>query len=311
MKGASQTDGRRDGHERPCVSVVVPFRGDENAALAAATALRGLRLRPGDELVVADNTDGAVAAPALAQVARVVRAGREQSSYHARNAGAAVAGCEWLLFLDADCVPDPELLDRYFEPFPADRTGLVAGALADHPDHRSLLARYARSRQLYRGVDDARGDGQGHHAPTGNLLVRRKAFDEVGGFAEGIRSAGDVDLCWRVQAAGWKFERRPRALASHRHREDLASFLAMLARYGAGAAWLDARYPGSSPRWPLAARELVRAWLDSLRHTAAGRRDEAAFRVVDALGLIAHNIGYRTSNEVRRQKANEVRRQEA
>ena len=74
---------------RPCVSVVVPFRGDEGAALRTACALRKLDLRPGDELIVADNTEDAIAAPALAGLARVVRASGEVSSYHARNAGAS------------------------------------------------------------------------------------------------------------------------------------------------------------------------------------------------------------------------------
>jgi cellulose synthase/poly-beta-1,6-N-acetylglucosamine synthase-like glycosyltransferase len=300
VKGASQTgdDAMRVGG-RPCVSVVVPFRGDEADALRAATALRALNLRAGDQLIVADNTTAAVAAPALSGVATVVRAGQEESSYHARNAGAAAAGCPWLLFCDADCTPEPDLLDRYFEPLPDARTGLVAGSIADHPDHGSLLGRYASSRELYQGSGE-RGDGDGDYAPSGNLLVRAEAFESVGGFTEGIRSAGDVDLCWAVQRAGWGLERRPAAVVSHRHREDLRSFLGMLARYGAGSAWLDRRYPGSSPRWPLSARELARAGADSARHALGGRGDEAAFRIVDALGLLAHNVGYRASNEVSR-----------
>ncbi len=282
------------------MSVVVPFRGDENAALAAASALRALELGPGDELIVADNTATALAAPALAGWAKVVRAAGEASSYHARNAGAAVARCEWLLFIDADCTPEPGLLDLYFAPPPREGTGIVAGAIADHPEHDSLLARYASSRRLYRGAEGPDG-ADGGYAPTGNLLVRRAAFERVGGFAEGIRSGGDVDLCWRIQGEGLELERRPHATVAHRHREDLRSFLAMLARYGAGSSWLNERYPGSSPRWPLSAFELARSGFDSLRHTAGGNRDEAAFRIVDALGLVAHNVGYRSRNEVRRE----------
>jgi mycofactocin glycosyltransferase len=292
----SENDGVRE--PRPCVSVVVPFRGDEQAALRTATAMRGLRVRPGDQLIVADNTDDAVAAPALGGVATVVRASREASSYHARNAGAAAAACPWLLFCDSDCVPEPDLLDRYFEPVPAETAGLVAGTIDDHPDHGSLLGRYARSRELYDGSDGS-SRPTGDYAPTGNLLVRREAFDAVGGFTEGIRSAGDVDLCWRIQRAGWRLERRSLARVCHRHREDLRSFLSMLARYGAGSAWLEQRYPGSAPRWPLSPRELGRAGADSARHAAGGRRDEAAFRIVDALGLVAHNVGYRLSNDAR------------
>ena len=69
----------------------------------------------------------------------------------------------------------------------------------------------------------------------------------------GIRSGGDVDFCWRLQRAGWTLEQRPEARVEHHHREDLASFLAMVARYGAGSRWLNERHPGAAPRWPLVA----------------------------------------------------------
>ncbi len=92
--------------------------------------------------------------------------------------------------------------------------------------------------------------------------------------------------------------RRPAAVVAHRHRQDLPSFLGMLVRYGAGASWLNRRYPGSSPRWPLSPYELVRSGFDAARHTVTGDRDEAVFRLVDALGLVAHNVGYRSANEI-------------
>jgi hypothetical protein len=69
----------------------------------------------------------------------------------------------------------------------------------------------------------------------------------------------------------------------------------MVARYGAGARWLNERYPGSSPRWPLA-RGLRGVARDTAALAIRGRLESALFRVVDGLGLIAHNVGYRASN---------------
>jgi len=45
---------------------------------------------------------------------RVLAAPSPRSSYHARNVGARAARGEWLVFLDADVAPAPELLDAYF-----------------------------------------------------------------------------------------------------------------------------------------------------------------------------------------------------
>src|SRR5947208_15077889 len=99
---------------RPAVSLVVPFRGDSTAAVRLLTALSRLRVAAGDELILADNTEERVAGGLGSDRVRVVTAAEERSSYHARNAGAGAAANGWLLFLDADCAPEPGLLDAYF-----------------------------------------------------------------------------------------------------------------------------------------------------------------------------------------------------
>jgi GT2 family glycosyltransferase len=279
---------------RPTVSVVVPFRGDRTAATWTLTALGRLELRDGDELIVADNSDGGFVADLASAPIAVVRAGRERSSYHARNAGAGAAGGEWLLFVDADCVPQAALLDSYFaDPIDPD-VGVIGGEIAPDPGQRRFLARYARDRGFLSQTEGLHGKA-GSAAASANMLVRRSAFDAVGGFVEGIRSAGDVDLCWRLCGAGWRLEYRPGAIVAHRHREGLVPFLGQVARYAAGARWLDERHPGSSSRWPL-----LLGLRGSARDVAAnlirGRVREATFRAVDALGLVAHNLGYLSSN---------------
>ncbi|MDX6582067.1 MAG: mycofactocin glycosyltransferase [Solirubrobacterales bacterium] len=282
---------------RPDVSVIVPLRGDRMYARRARAALERLELRSGDQLIVADNTGDGVAGEELKRVATVIAAAGQRSSYFARNAGAAVATAEWLLFIDADCVPCADLVDRYFREPIGGRCGAVAGGIVGVADQDSLLSRYARDRNF---LDQAQGmhGSAGVAAATGNLLIRRATFDQLGGFAEGIRSAGDVDFCWRMHEAGWTLEQRPDARVEHHHREDLASFLAMVARYGSGSRWLNERHPGVAPRWPLSPREIGRSAVDAIRHAAAGRPDQSIFRLVDALGLVAHNVGYRRSNEV-------------
>lgn len=259
-------------------------------------ALGQLELGPADELIVADNSDEAVVDRVVQVAVRVVSARDVRSSYHARNAGAAAArpGIEWLLFVDADCEPAPDLLDAYFAEPVAPRCAIVGGEI--QPDERqgALLARYARSRNFLSQTEGLHGKA-GVAAATANLLVRRQAFEAVGGFVEGIRSGGDVDLCWRLRDAGWTLEYRPAARVVHRHRETLAGFLGQIARYGAGARWLDGRHPGSSPCWPLVPG-LIGSARDFAVNAARGRFDEAIYRGIDGLGLVAHNVGYRLSN---------------
>jgi GT2 family glycosyltransferase len=277
---------------------VVPFRGGQAALDRLLLALSRLELRDGDEAIVADNTKGGSVTRAVGERAQVVRAAAERSSYHARNAGAALASRGWLLFVDADCVPRPGLLDEYFAEPIAAGCGAVAGSILGDPAQRGLVARYARSRHFL-SADHGLLRADSGTALTGNLLVRREAFAATGGFVEGIRSGGDIDFSRRLRAAGWSLERRRGAAVEHLHRESLLGLLGMIARYGAGARWLNQRYPGSSPRWPLGLglRGTVR---DVAGLVGGGELEPAVFRAIDGLGLIAHNLGYVASNRARR-----------
>jgi GT2 family glycosyltransferase len=277
------------------VSVVVPFRGDRDGANRLLAALGDLDLRDGDEVIVADNTTHGTGSRAGRDGIRVVRAARERSAYHARNQGARLATADWILFLDADCRPGPGLLAAYFERSISDDHGAVAGQILGDPEQASFAARYARSRKLFdhaEGLIRASGGG----AAAGNLLVRRKAFEAIGGFTEGIRSGGDLDLCRRLDADGWRLDFREGAVVHHRHRANLPSLLGAVARYGAGARWLNERYPGSSPPWPLR-YGLVATARDIAARLRQRQVEEAIFRGVDGLGLVAHRIGYATNND--------------
>ncbi|MDQ3759006.1 MAG: glycosyltransferase [Actinomycetota bacterium] len=298
--------------ERPVVSVVVPFRGGASDAARLTASLERLDLREGDEVIVADNSEAKSFGEGSG--VRAVRATKERSSYHARNAGAAAAAeswksrmerassnsrvgrAEWLVFTDADCVPEPGLIGAYFAEPVSDDVGALAGGVTSDPDQSHFLARYAADRGF---LDQEDGVHTAENAAaTANLAVRRAAFDEIGGFTEGIRSGGDVDLCRRLVAAGWRIERRTGATVRHLHRESLPDLMRTIARYGAGARWLNERYPGSAPRWPL-----VPGLMGAAREIAADlarlRFEEAAFRGVDGIGLVAHTIGYSRSNAAR------------
>ena len=232
---------------------------------------------------------------------RVLHAPRLESSYFARNRGAEVGDSEWIVFLDDDAEPAADLLERYFIP-PADEdTAVLAGEIRDEvPDDIESLSLAARFAALRAPMDQSNtlGHGKWAYAQTANVAVRRTAFEQMGGFEERVRSGGDADLCFRLRAAGWELESRNRALAAHHARTTLAALLRQRARHGAGAAWLEDRYPGFFPR---------RGWLGLTRWTAAmlgraasralrGDRAAAAALAIEPLSSWAFELGRLGSN---------------
>jgi colanic acid/amylovoran biosynthesis glycosyltransferase len=279
---------------RPPVSVIVPFLGDERAAASTLSNLEALVLRSGDELIVADNTRNQVMTRGAAGTRfRTVRADGERSSYHARNVAAEQAANDWVLFIDADCRPVPDLLDQYFaEPIDATWAALAGAIVA--PPQPGAVARWGRARgrlntgvllrHFYRPL-----------AITANLLVRRVAWEAVGGFHEGIRSGGDADFSWRLQEEGWLIAPRPPAVVEHAHPERLRALLRKAGRYAGGHSWLNRRHPDSHPR-PRLGERLPRHVGGMLRAALGRRFDDAALAAIDTAVLLAENTGYLLGN---------------
>ncbi len=267
---------------RPPVSVIVPFAGSEAELDRLRKRLEAIAHRAEDEIIVSDNRGHPLPTPA-----------------YARNRGAAEATGEWLLFLDADTIPTPGILDAYFELPPRERTAILAGAIEDDPPPGAgLVARHAAARGHLSHTQTLNRSGT-PYAQTANCALRRSAFASVGGFEETARAGEDADLCFRLAQNGWKLEERPRAIAGHRPRDTLRGWLGQLVVHGAGAAWLERRWPGEFPRAGVRAflARLGRHGLDAGRAVARADLQRAAFFVLDLVGACAFELGRLFPNE--------------
>jgi mycofactocin glycosyltransferase len=285
---------------RPTVDVVVPFAGSGDELAATLARLEELRLGAGDWVVVADNRPDA-RDRRLGGI-EVVAAAGERSPGFARNRGAAAGSGEWLVFLDADVVPGEELLDRYFDPPPGERTAVLAGGLRSAPldSGAPAAARYAAEHRFL-DAGHALDLGRWAFAQTANCAVRRAAFVEVGGFREGIRAGEDADLCWRLAAAGWKLEPRAEAAALHLPRSTTRALLGQMYVHGAAATWLERSWPGSMPARsrPGLALHGARRVAAGLGALARGDRDAASLQLLDAAVIAAYETGRLRSNRPR------------
>ena len=291
---------------RPAISVVMPFAGTSAAAAAAMTALAALHTEDGDELLFVDNARAPVTgAPAAVTMIRGVA---EHSPAYARNAGAERAVNDWILFLDADTEAPTGLLDAYFAAGPpGDDVGALAGEVVPSGAGKSVAERYGAARGFLSQATHLAHPYR-PRAVAANLLVRRDAFSEIGGFYEGVRAAEDTDFSWRLQQAGWRLELRPQARVEHVYRSTVRDLRRQWRGYAAGRAWLGRRYEGFAPE-PALSRVLRGR---GRRSRASGtpvapaptqsRLERARHLVLDGVLAVEELAGFLLSNQPRRRR---------
>lgn len=184
--------------------------------------------RPDDGRIVID--DGSE--PPLAGATRRLPATRGPAA--ARNAGRAFVETELVAFVDADVELPPGWMTRLLPHFDDPAVGVVAPrVLGERGSPLDLGAEPARIRAGTRVS----------YVPGAALVVRVAALDSVGGFDEKLRFGEDVDLVWRLDAAGWHGRYEPGATVWHRPRPTLRARLRQHASYGTSAAPLALRHP--------------------------------------------------------------------
>lgn len=235
------------------LSVVIPCL---NAADVLPRQLDALAAQEWDgnwDVIVADNgsTDETRSIVASYQSRlprlRVVDASDRRGRQYACNAGASVAG-RAIVFIDAD----DEIAPGY--------VAAVGEALANHP----IVAARIDDATLNDGwIFDGRSGVQSadlQHSlgflpfgSGGTLGVQTPVFASLGGFADNMDYAEDVDFCWRAQLAGVPIQFVGAAVVRYRYRPSLRSMFRQHRNFGRASALLYRTYrnqgmPGRATR---------------------------------------------------------------
>ncbi|WP_404786563.1 glycosyltransferase family 2 protein [Altericista sp. CCNU0014] len=204
----------------PSVSVVIPAYNAEQYIVETIESLQNQTFSD-FEIIVSDDASTDRTVPIVREIGdpRLTVISAENGGVSAaRNRGIAVARGEFIAFLDADDLWDPDKLRLQVEALRENpKAGLSYGwfyqwnyAVHKAAETKLLMCPSATGPEAYREIVEENVVGSGS-----NIFVRRAALDSVGGFDETLTHGEDWEFCFRV-ALAWEVALIPQPLVYYR-----------------------------------------------------------------------------------------------
>jgi mycofactocin system glycosyltransferase len=221
------------------VSAPASRHGVDDVTIVVPTLGPAAHAPPGS-IVVDDGSDEPVRGAAL-------RLHANSGPAAARNAGLRLVTTPLVAFVDSDVQLPENWLDPLLGHFDDDTVALVAPRVASAPGTTTLGAYEADHSPLDLGdrAGRVRAGTRVSYVPAAAIVVRVDVLRSIGGFDEALRFGEDVDLVWRLDAAGWRVRYEPAVTVVHEPRASWRGWFRQRVGYGSSAAPLAARHPGA------------------------------------------------------------------
>lgn len=183
----------------PTVSVIIPFYNNQDEVLQIEEKLRN-QTYPSEkiQLIFIDNdSDNLFSFPEsfLAKNILLEEDDYPNSPYSARNRGIEKSTGEIIVFVDANSTPESQWLEEGVRSLLDSDADLVGGSVQF--DFRDKITA-GKIVDALTSINMEKAFQERGAAYTANLFVKKKVFEEVGLFEEGVRSGGDVR--WTLKA---------------------------------------------------------------------------------------------------------------
>jgi len=228
---------------KPKVSVVVASYNGASTLKACLESLRNLNYSDYEVILVDDGSTDAT--PQIAAQYPSVRYFRHHTNLGlsvARNTGIVAAEGEIVAFTDSDCRADEDWLYYLVADLISGEFSGVGGHNLLPPEDSATAAAVMVSPGGPAHV--MLTDREAEHIPGCNMAFLKSALVAIGGFDSIFRKAGDdVDICWRLQQAGYKIGFNAAAFVWHYRRSTVGAYLKQQRGYGEAEALLVRKHP--------------------------------------------------------------------
>lgn len=236
-------------HENKLISIIIPLKRDVGYLKPCVEACLAQKEVALEIIVLPDELLGWNDSRIIVEVTGAVSPARK------RNRGAQLSKGEILAFIDDDTRPQPGWLEAALRHFSDPKIAAVGGPsiTSSNDPYWAQVSGAAYESWMMSGAERRRyipkQECDVEDFPSCNLLVRRSAFEEIGGFGTDFWPGEDTEFCLALIKKGYRIRYEPKALIEHHRRASLEGHFKQLANYGLHRGYFAKRYPETSLRF--------------------------------------------------------------
>ncbi|KAA3613236.1 MAG: glycosyltransferase [Calditrichaeota bacterium] len=213
-------------NNKTMISVILPSYNSETTIEPVLTALKNQSYNDPYEIILVDSSED--------KTPEIVRSKFPEIKYihlktktdpgTARNLGLKESTGKYILFIDSDCVAQPDWIEKMVSMHDSTDHAAVGGGVINGNDPKNNVA-WAGYMAEFREFIPEQGRREVGHIPTCNISYKRRYLEDLGGFNPNYYPQEDLDFNHRLVESGATILFNPEAQVAHNHRTTVKDFV--------------------------------------------------------------------------------------
>jgi len=208
------------------VSVILPSYNSASTIVPVLTALENQSFNEPYEIILVDSSQDETPQLVGRHFPKItyIHLPQKTDPGTARNLGLSKSSGDPILFIDSDCVAQPDWIENFVTMHRQSDYAAVGGAVINGNDPANDVA-WAGYMAEFREFIPEQPQREVDHIPTCNISYKRKYLEELGGFNPNYYPQEDLDFNYRLRQAGGRILFFPEAVVAHNHRTTVSDFV--------------------------------------------------------------------------------------
>lgn len=207
------------------ISVILPSYNSQTTIAPVLTALKKQTFSEPYEIILVDSSEDETPNIVRTQFPDITYIHLKQKTDPgtARNMGLQKSSGDLILFIDSDCVAEPDWIEKMVQKHRTTNHAAIGGGVVNGNDPKNEIA-WAGYMAEFREFIPEQGEKEVHHIPTCNISYKREYLEKLGGFNPNYYPQEDLDFNYRLTQSGATILFNPQARVHHNHRTTFPTF---------------------------------------------------------------------------------------